>query len=86
MLLWGTVCSSRCSTSERPNQDKGLDEGALGISFGINYVPATTRGEILDVFAIAAERRVPCYVHLRYAGAVEPGSAIEALQEVIAGQ
>jgi hypothetical protein len=63
-----------------------LDEGALGISFGINYVPATTRGEILDVFAIAAERRVPCYVHLRYAGAVEPGSAIEALQEVIAGQ
>src|SRR5262249_7310177 len=63
---------------------QGLDEGALGIGFGINYVPATTRGEILDVFEIAAERRVPCYVHLRYAGAVEPGSAIEALQEVIA--
>src|SRR5262245_45044588 len=63
---------------------QGLDEGALGIGFGINYVPATTRGEILDVFQIAAERRVPCYVHLRYAGAVEPGSAIEALQEVIA--
>jgi N-acyl-D-aspartate/D-glutamate deacylase len=63
---------------------RGLDEGALGTGFGINYVPATTRGEILDVFEIAAERRVPCYVHLRHAGAVEPGSAIEALQEVIA--
>jgi N-acyl-D-aspartate/D-glutamate deacylase len=63
---------------------RGLDEGALGIGFGINYVPATTRGEILDVFEIAAERRVPCYVHLRHAGAIEPGSAIEALQEVIA--
>src|SRR5262245_40151500 len=63
---------------------QGLDEGALGIGFGINYVPATTRGEILDVFEIAAERRVPCYVHLRYAGAIEPGGAVEALQEVIA--
>jgi N-acyl-D-aspartate/D-glutamate deacylase len=63
---------------------QGVDEGALGIGFGINYVPATTRGEILDVFEIAAERRVPCYVHLRYAGSVEPGGAIEALQEVIA--
>jgi N-acyl-D-aspartate/D-glutamate deacylase len=63
---------------------QGLDDGALGIGFGINYVPATTRGEILGVFEIAAERRVPCYVHLRYAGSVEPGGAIEALQEVIA--
>jgi N-acyl-D-aspartate/D-glutamate deacylase len=63
---------------------RGLDEGALGIGFGINYVPQTTRGEILDIFRIAAERRVPCYVHLRHAGPVEPGSAIEALQEVIA--
>jgi N-acyl-D-aspartate/D-glutamate deacylase len=63
---------------------RGLDEGALGVGFGINYVAGTTRGEILDVFEIAAERRVPCYVHLRHAGGVEPGSAIEALQEVIA--
>jgi N-acyl-D-aspartate/D-glutamate deacylase len=62
----------------------GLDEGALGVGFGINYVSGTTRGEILDLFEIAAERRVPCYVHLRHAGGIEPGSAIEALQEVIA--
>jgi N-acyl-D-aspartate/D-glutamate deacylase len=63
---------------------RGLDEGALGIGFGINYVPQTTRAEILDLFQLAAERKVPCYVHLRHAGSVEPGSAIEALQEVIA--
>ncbi|MCI0390448.1 MAG: amidohydrolase family protein [Acidobacteria bacterium] len=63
---------------------RGLDEGALGIGFGINYVPQTTRAEILDIFRLAADRRVPCYIHLRYAGPVEPGSAIEALQEVIA--
>lgn len=63
---------------------QGLDEGALGIGFGINYVAGTTRGEILEIFEMAAARGVPCYVHLRHAGGVEPGSAIEALQEVVA--
>jgi len=63
---------------------QGLDEGALGIGFGINYVPTTTRKEVFDLFAIAAERDVANYVHLRYAGAVEPGSAIAGLQEVLA--
>ncbi len=63
---------------------RGLDEGALGIGFGINYVPLTTRTEILELFRLAASRGVANYVHLRHAGAVEPGSAIEALQEVIA--
>lgn len=63
---------------------QGIDEGALGIGFGINYVPLTTRTEVLDLFALAAERGVANYVHMRHAGAVEPGSAIEALQEVLA--
>ena len=63
---------------------KGLDEGALGIGFGINYVPTTTRAEVFDLFAIAAERGVANYVHVRHAGAIEPGSAVAALQEVLA--
>lgn len=63
---------------------RGLDEGALGIGFGINYVPTTTRTEVFDLFRLAAERGVASYVHMRHAGAVEPGSSIEALQEVIA--
>ncbi len=63
---------------------RGLDEGALGIGFGINYVPTTTRKEVLDLFALAAERKVTNFVHLRHAGGIEPGSALEALQEVIA--
>lgn len=62
---------------------RGLDEGALGIGFGINYVPTSTRTEILDLFQLAAERKVANFVHMRYAGGVEPGSAIEALQEVL---
>jgi N-acyl-D-aspartate/D-glutamate deacylase len=63
---------------------QGLDEGGLGIGFGINYVPTTTRAEVFDLFAVAAERGVATYVHLRHAGAVEPGSAIGALQEILA--
>jgi len=63
---------------------RGLDEGALGIGFGINYVPQTTRVEIFELFRIAAERQMPVFVHLRHAGGVEPGNAVEALQEVIA--
>ena len=63
---------------------KGLDEGALGIGFGINYVPTTTRAEVFDLFAIAAQRGVANYVHVRHAGAIEPGGAVGALQEVLA--
>jgi dihydroorotase len=62
---------------------RGLDEGALGIGFGIAYVPGATRAEIFRAFQLAAERKVPVYVHLRSAGPVEPGG-IDALQEVMA--
>jgi N-acyl-D-aspartate/D-glutamate deacylase len=62
---------------------QGLDEGALGIGMGIAYVPKTSRDEILELFQLAAQRRVPIYVHMRNAGPLEPG-AIDALQEVLA--
>ncbi len=80
---------NRAATPEEVRQvtvliERGLDEGGLGIGFGINYVPTTTRAEVFDLFAVAAERGVANYVHVRHAGAVEPGSAISALQEVLA--
>ena len=62
---------------------QGLDEGALGIGIGIAYVPKATREEILELFQLGAQRRVPIYVHMRNAGPLEPG-AIDALQEVLA--
>jgi dihydroorotase len=61
---------------------KGLDEGALGIGLGIAYMPLTSREEILDLFQLAANRKVPVFVHMRNAGPIEPG-VIDALQEVI---
>lgn len=63
---------------------QGLDEGALGIGFGINYMPLTTRAEVFDLFAVAAERGVANYVHVRDGGAIEPGSGVGAVQEVLA--
>ena len=63
---------------------KGLDEGALGIGFGINYVPTTSRAEMFDLFALSARRGVANYVHMRNAGAVEPASAVGSLQEILA--
>ncbi len=61
---------------------KGLDEGGLGIGVGIAYVRAP-REEILEVFRVAAEQKVPVFVHLRNSGPVEPG-VIDSLQEVLA--
>ena len=64
---------------------RGLDDGAIGIGFGIAYVPTAPRQEILRLFQLAAERHVPVFVHMRGGVAGEPKSgAIPALQEVIA--
>jgi N-acyl-D-aspartate/D-glutamate deacylase len=62
---------------------RGLDEGAPGIGMGIAYFPLETRGEVLDVFQLAAQRKTPIYVHMRNGGPAEPG-VIDALQEMIA--
>jgi N-acyl-D-aspartate/D-glutamate deacylase len=80
---------NRPSTADEVRQvtnliKQGLDEGGLGIGFGINYVPTTTRAEVFDLFSLAAERGVANYVHMRYAGAKEPGSGIAGLQEILA--
>jgi N-acyl-D-aspartate/D-glutamate deacylase len=60
-----------------------LDAGGLAIGMGIQYAPGATRLEVIDMFRLAAERRLPVYTHVRSAGRVEPGSAIEAVSEVI---
>ena len=60
-----------------------LDAGGLAIGMGIQYTPGATRLEVIDMFRLAAERRLPVYTHARSTGRVEPGSAIEAVSEVI---
>ncbi len=60
-----------------------LDAGGLAVGMGIQYTPGATRLEVIDMFRLAAERRLPVYVHMRSAGRIEPGSAIESVGEVI---
>ncbi len=60
-----------------------LDAGALGVGMGIQYTPGATRLEVIDMFRVAAERKLPVYTHMRSFGRLEPGSAIESVEEVI---
>jgi dihydroorotase len=56
----------------------GLDEGALGVGFGINYSPGATTGEIEQMFRVAAARQVPAFVHTRAFGIGAIREAIDA--------
>jgi N-acyl-D-aspartate/D-glutamate deacylase len=60
-----------------------IDAGALGVGMGIQYTPGATRLEVIDMFRLAAELKLPVYTHMRSFGRIEPGSAIEATEEVI---
>jgi N-acyl-D-aspartate/D-glutamate deacylase len=63
---------------------QGLDDGAMGIGFGIAYVPTTTREEILRLFQLGSDRHVPVFVHMRGNTGLPEDGAIPSLQEVIA--
>jgi N-acyl-D-aspartate/D-glutamate deacylase len=60
-----------------------INAGGLGIGMGIEYAPGATRLEVIDIFRLAAEQKLPVYTHMRSAGHVEPGSAIQSTEEVI---
>ena len=60
-----------------------LDAGGLGLGMGIQYTPGATRLEVIDMFRVAAERKLPVYTHVRSAGRLEPGSSVESVNEVI---
>jgi N-acyl-D-aspartate/D-glutamate deacylase len=60
---------------------KGLVEGALGVGFGINYTPAATPEEIEALFRIAAERKVPAFVHTRAFGIAPIREAIDTAKK-----
>jgi len=62
---------------------RGLEEGALGVGFGLQYTPGSTRWEVLEMFREAAAHRAPAFVHVRAFGPDEPGGTIESFLEVI---
>jgi N-acyl-D-aspartate/D-glutamate deacylase len=67
------------------NQLRGeLRAGALAVGMGLQYTPGATRHEVIEMFRLAAEHRLPVYTHMRSTGQIEPGSAVESVSEVIA--
>ncbi|MFC5653178.1 amidohydrolase family protein [Paenibacillus solisilvae] len=63
--------------------EKALNDGALGISFSLEYVPGIEAAEILPLMELAEEYNVPVYFHGRYSDASEPGTELEGTQELV---
>ncbi len=59
---------------------RGLDEGAVAVGFGIAYTPAASRWEIIEMFRVAAKNEASCHVHIR----TRRKESIEGVAEVIA--
>jgi len=64
--------------------EKGFRRGALAEGMGVNYTPAASHEEIVEMFRIAAKYGASVHVHLRYAGLKEPTTGLTGLEEVVA--
>jgi dihydroorotase len=61
--------------------DEQLDEGGIGIGMGLAYTPGASEDEVRAVFALAARRGVPCFVHLGSRTSPADTAPIEAILE-----
>ncbi|MFN8580369.1 MAG: amidohydrolase family protein [Gemmatimonadaceae bacterium] len=62
----------------------GLEQGGLGVGFGLQYTPGATKYEVLEAFRAAGKFHAPAFVHTRSWGTTDPGSAVESYMEVVA--
>jgi dihydroorotase len=77
-----TVATPEQIAEMKRDLEHGLERGALGVGFGIGYVPAATRWEIIQMFEAAAKYQATAFVHLR--GGNTPDSPMTSLEEGIA--
>jgi N-acyl-D-aspartate/D-glutamate deacylase len=61
----------------------GLRAGGLGVGMGLQYTPAASKWEVLEMFRVAAAAKAPVFVHTRSWGTTDPGSSVESFMEVI---
>ncbi len=45
--------------------ERGLDQGAVAVGFGLAYTPGATKDEIVGMFRIATRYGASCHVHMR---------------------
>lgn len=62
----------------------GVQEGALGLGYGIAYTPGATQQEIYETMKVAAETGVPVFVHLREGNDFPLGEPLGSVQEMLA--
>ncbi len=58
--------------------ERGLEQGAVAVGFGLAYTPGATRVEVVEMFRIAARFDASCHVHMR-----TDHSTLSNLEEVI---
>ena len=64
---------------------QALNQGAVGIGFGVQYLPGASREEVLRLFELCAEFRVPCHSHVRYLGPQpQDNNSLAGIEELIA--
>jgi len=63
--------------------DHGLKRGGLGVGFGLEYEPGSTRWEVLEMFRVAGTYGASCHVHTRYGTLMEEQSNLTAVAEVL---
>lgn len=63
--------------------EQALQDGVLGISFSLEYVPGIGAEEVLPLMRLAYKYNVPVYFHARYSDMTEPGTNIDAMNEII---
>lgn len=62
----------------------GLRDGGIGIGINAGYAPGYGRKEYHELARLAARHEVPTFTHVRYISVIEPLSAFEALEELVA--
>jgi N-acyl-D-aspartate/D-glutamate deacylase len=63
---------------------RAILEGAVGIGFGVQYVPGASEREVLELFRLAAQLGVGVHLHTRFLGPKPPENSVKGIQEVIA--
>ena len=63
--------------------DRGLERGAIAVGFGMQYTPAASRWEVLEMFRVASGYGAVAHVHQRHMGRQNPSSII-GLEEILA--
>ena len=60
-----------------------LQNGCLGVSLSLEYVPGISAAECLSMMRLARRYNVAVYYHLRYSDMEKPGTNFDALAEVV---